>query len=188
MKLRDKLRIEHPECIGDIWYGGCKDCPHKYGYKDTAKDGECDSKTVNDEICRKCWDREYEGELTPQEKKIEELEILTSKQAEELSRYAGLEKRLKNRVRDLDKKLWDTKSEHYDDLARADRLRRDIREFANRVEKNTNIYIPAFNGQYMIKAIESAFDFTLGQRNRWRFVAITFIIAWLILAACLIFR
>lgn len=73
MTLREKLAIEHPECIDEKWHGGCKDCPHQYGYKE-MKDCECDSKTVNDEICRKCWDQKYEGELTPQEKKIEELE------------------------------------------------------------------------------------------------------------------
>lgn len=73
MTLREKLQIEHPECIDEKWHGGCKDCPHHYGYKD-MKECECDSKTVNEEICRKCWDQKYEGELTPQEKRIERLE------------------------------------------------------------------------------------------------------------------
>ena len=49
MTLREKLEIEHPECIGNQWYGGCKDCPHQYGYKD-MKECECDSKTVNEEV------------------------------------------------------------------------------------------------------------------------------------------
>lgn len=72
MTLREKLQIEHPECIDEKWHGGCKDCPHQYGYK-KMEECECDSKTVTDEICRKCWDQKYEGELTPQEKMIERL-------------------------------------------------------------------------------------------------------------------
>lgn len=70
MTLREKLEIEHPECIDENQNGGCKDCPSTYGYP--AED-LCDCKTCTDELCRKCWDRKYEGELTPQEKKIEEL-------------------------------------------------------------------------------------------------------------------
>lgn len=66
MTLREKLQIEHPECIDEKWHGGCKDCPHQYGYK-KMEECECDSKTVNDEICRKCWDQPYEGKPTMQE-------------------------------------------------------------------------------------------------------------------------
>ena len=73
MTLREKLEIEHPECVDEKFNGGCKDCPSMYGYCSRESD-MCDCKTCNDELCRKCWDQQYEGELTPQEKKIEELE------------------------------------------------------------------------------------------------------------------
>ena len=69
---REKLELEHPECINEKWHGGCKDCPHQYGYK-KVEECLCDSKTCTDELCRHCWDQPYEGELTPQEKRIKEL-------------------------------------------------------------------------------------------------------------------
>ena len=32
MTAREKLEIEHPECIGKTFWGGCVGCPDKYGY------------------------------------------------------------------------------------------------------------------------------------------------------------
>ncbi len=61
MTCREKLQIEHPECVNEIFDGGCRDCPTNYGY---CTDGKCDCKTVNDDICKLCWDQEYEGEVT----------------------------------------------------------------------------------------------------------------------------
>lgn len=46
MTCREKLAIEHPEKIGS-YAGGCKGCPHDYGYAEKQCDGHC----------RKCWDR-----------------------------------------------------------------------------------------------------------------------------------
>lgn len=66
---REKLELEHPEYVNEKWHGGCKDCPHTYGY--TEKDKcKCDSKTCTDELCGQCWNQPYEGELTKQEKII----------------------------------------------------------------------------------------------------------------------
>ena len=72
MTLREILSIQHPELIDDIWYGGCANCPSTYGY-DTEGNEKCDSKTVNNDICRECWNREYKGEVTKQEQMIIDL-------------------------------------------------------------------------------------------------------------------
>lgn len=87
MTLKEKLSIEHPECIDDMWYGGCANCPSTYGY-DTEGNEKCDCKTVNDDICRECWSREYKGEVTKQEQMILDLR-------ESLKRYS-------KRIKDLD--------------------------------------------------------------------------------------
>lgn len=87
MTLREKLSIEHPELIDDMWYGGCANCPSTYGY-DTDGNEKCDCKTVTDDICRECWDREYKGEVTKQEQMILDLR-------ESLKHYS-------KRIKDLD--------------------------------------------------------------------------------------
>lgn len=72
MTFREKLSIEHPEYIGNIWDGGCKDCPYSYDYEG-IENNICDNKTVNNDICTRCWNREYPGEPTKQEKMILDL-------------------------------------------------------------------------------------------------------------------
>jgi len=62
MTCRDKLKMEHPECIRDDFDGGCRLCPHDYGYLDRPDD--CESRT-----CADCWDREIpENTYTPSNK------------------------------------------------------------------------------------------------------------------------
>lgn len=51
MTFREKLAKEHPDCIGEIFMGGAKYCPHKYGYEEEPKD--CTGRK-----CSTCWDRE----------------------------------------------------------------------------------------------------------------------------------
>ena len=53
MTCREKLAMEHPECVGYEFSGGCKDCPTTYGYV-PEEDIEC--KNYSD--CTECWDRE----------------------------------------------------------------------------------------------------------------------------------
>ena len=55
MTCREKLQIEHPECIGKQYDGGCAKCPHEYGYLPIP--GYC-TEWPNNEMCTKCWDRE----------------------------------------------------------------------------------------------------------------------------------
>lgn len=57
MTCREKLAKEKPECVGP-YGGGCKGCPHDYGY---AKK-QCNHK------CRECWDRPVEQPEKPAEK------------------------------------------------------------------------------------------------------------------------
>ena len=61
MTCREKLAMEHPEEIDPERLGGCKGCPHQYGY---AKEPEwCDDNNFTDEKCRRCWGREVETEV-----------------------------------------------------------------------------------------------------------------------------
>jgi hypothetical protein len=52
MKCREKLALEHPECVTGRSAGGCIGCPSSYGYLDDPED--CGD-------CHKCWDREIPG-------------------------------------------------------------------------------------------------------------------------------
>lgn len=67
MTCREKLKMEHPECICDEALGGCLDCPSDYGYLDNPV--SC----VGDGSCDKCWDREIPEEKI--EEKLEEIKI-----------------------------------------------------------------------------------------------------------------
>lgn len=51
MTFREKLAKEHPDCINEIFMGGAKYCPYKYGYEEQPKD-------CTGHLCSKCWDRE----------------------------------------------------------------------------------------------------------------------------------
>lgn len=50
MTFKEKLQIEHPECVNEEGY--CEDCPEDYGYE-TCK--ECEA------ACEECWDRVIPG-------------------------------------------------------------------------------------------------------------------------------
>ena len=63
MTAREKLAIEHPNCIVDEYFGGCNGCPHMYGYL-PVPDYCGDSNMTRGMRCIKCWDRdipEYES-------------------------------------------------------------------------------------------------------------------------------
>lgn len=53
MTCREKLEIEHPECVDDWTEGGCIGCPHRYGYLPKLSEEECEKMD-----CDECWDRE----------------------------------------------------------------------------------------------------------------------------------
>lgn len=55
MTCREKLKIEHPDLVGDRYRGGCSLCPSTYGYLDSPD--WCDNGKKN-KTCAECWDRE----------------------------------------------------------------------------------------------------------------------------------
>lgn len=56
MTCREKLKIEHPEMVGEQFMGGCRCCPHYYGYLPKTVDG------CGEISCKECWDREIPEE------------------------------------------------------------------------------------------------------------------------------
>ena len=63
MTCREKLKLEHPECVNNIYAGGCFGCPTEYGYLPASS--HCDlvsllvmSKEDEDDVCVKCWNKE----------------------------------------------------------------------------------------------------------------------------------
>ena len=56
MTCREKLKMEHPDGVSDIYDGGCKGCPNNYGYLPPMRP-ECEFDFSIRE-CGKCWDRE----------------------------------------------------------------------------------------------------------------------------------
>lgn len=54
MTCKEKLAVEHPDCLDHIYLAGCKGCPDTYGY--LPKPEGC----ANDIHygCEKCWGRE----------------------------------------------------------------------------------------------------------------------------------
>ena len=60
MTCREKLKIEHPECIDESICCGCSGCPHHYGYLD--RPSYCTDQYIPyipvEVRCTRCWDRE----------------------------------------------------------------------------------------------------------------------------------
>ena len=60
MTCREKLKIEHPECIDESIRCGCSGCPHHYGYLD--RPSYCTDQYIPyipvEVRCTRCWDRE----------------------------------------------------------------------------------------------------------------------------------
>lgn len=66
MTCREKLKIEHPECVNNIYKGGCKKCPSDYGYSKNVPDLCDDGNAICAEVCRKCWDSELVEKSEPE--------------------------------------------------------------------------------------------------------------------------
>lgn len=60
MTCREKLMKEHPDQVGEIFWGGCAGCPSEYKYLDDPEYCQLDV-PPNDEECTKCWDRKIPG-------------------------------------------------------------------------------------------------------------------------------
>lgn len=75
MTYREKLKMEHPECIGTEFKGGCKRCPFCYGYEPDKSQCPCQEVGYNPLVnpgsgCTRCWDRVIPG---TEEKEYENL-------------------------------------------------------------------------------------------------------------------
>ena len=66
MTCREKLKIEHPECIDEDCVGGCERCPSFYGYMPDPT--QCSFGSV-EATCVACWDREIPEEKSEAEGK-----------------------------------------------------------------------------------------------------------------------
>lgn len=64
MTCREKLAIEHPTLVNDIYNGGCADCPHDFNYISYNNCLCVKSKSELDDLsykeCAACWDQEVE--------------------------------------------------------------------------------------------------------------------------------
>ena len=95
MTYRQKLAQEHPESVGEEHAGGCRGCPHNYGYdrRRPAEDwcGTC--------TCKECWDREMpeEDAQDVDEKALENTGKTAQKSAEHLANVTGAIKDSGNR-------------------------------------------------------------------------------------------
>ena len=58
MTYREKLKIEHPEYVGDEFIGGCKGCPVDYLWENATKECKDHPGQPYPAVCTKCWDRE----------------------------------------------------------------------------------------------------------------------------------
>lgn len=56
MTCREKLAMEHPEFVSNVFLGGCRGCPDDYGYMDRIL--YCHQPNLN---CYDCWNREIPG-------------------------------------------------------------------------------------------------------------------------------
>ena len=62
MIAREKLGMEHPECVNEECYGGCTGCPDQYGY--LPRPSLCNLfRSPSEESCSICWDREIPEEV-----------------------------------------------------------------------------------------------------------------------------
>lgn len=91
MTYREKLTIEHPECIyPDGRLGGCRGCPSDYGYMIPAN-GVCFKNPNKIPKCTECWDQEFIEEKG--ETKMEDYKIRVVKEYVELKeKYEKLHK------------------------------------------------------------------------------------------------
>lgn len=84
MTCREKMKIEHPECVGSCYTGGCEGCPSDYGYLgDPDYCANRNHRGFLEHKCDICWDREipdYEDRKTLKD-------ILSGMESEE--RYEG---------------------------------------------------------------------------------------------------
>lgn len=68
MTFKEKLAMEHPESIDDLFMGGCCNCPGNYGYSEYSSIN-C-GKLSTDKNCTECWNREMPNTDKKEEKSM----------------------------------------------------------------------------------------------------------------------
>lgn len=88
MTCREKLAIEHPECIGRDYLAGANGCPHMYGYLKKPK--YCNPGPKN---CESCWGREMPEEESSKghfhEKLVRAIQDVGQEIIDNAEEYAG---------------------------------------------------------------------------------------------------
>ena len=73
MTYKERLQIEHPECIDEKEEDGCKGCPEDYGYCGKySDDGRKMCDDWYDLECDQCWNEEIDEEKENMLKELEE--------------------------------------------------------------------------------------------------------------------
>ena len=68
MTCREKLMLERPDLVDEQYSGGCCGCPSMRGY--LSDPDVCGTRVMNDDDCRRCWDREIPDDEPKEEKKL----------------------------------------------------------------------------------------------------------------------
>lgn len=71
MTFRELLQIEHPDKVDEFWVGGCFGCPCDYGYESSSVAEVWCSLRADENVCRRCWDRESGRKISDGEKNVE---------------------------------------------------------------------------------------------------------------------
>ena len=78
MTFKEKLQQEHPEAISENYDGGCKDCPHDYGYCEKPPIEYCRATS-----CDECWNREMPSEV----QQMEEVKVFEQNSIKHLEKF-----------------------------------------------------------------------------------------------------
>jgi archaellum component FlaC len=131
MTCREKLKIEHPDCIANVYDAGCKGCPHDYGYLGRPEYCNHLFNEISNNICTACWDREIPGEVSDVDNLNQKIEFLETEN-----------KDLKSRIESKEKELKDTKdtfSEQYSTICiKVKELESDIEDKQNTIDMLLN--------------------------------------------------
>ena len=98
MIAREKLGMEHPECVNEEYCGGCVGCPDQYGY--LPPPSLCDLfRCPSEESCSRCWDREIPEEVVEKFNTVSNVQPIFSdefKEGESKQMYSLFSKEFSN--------------------------------------------------------------------------------------------
>ena len=98
MTAREKLAMEHPECVNEECYGGCTGCPDQYGY--LPRPSLCNLfRCPSEESCSRCWGREIPEEVVEKFSTVSNVQPIFSdefKEGERKQMYSLFSKEFSN--------------------------------------------------------------------------------------------